>query len=219
MDMFNRLVILSNSPQEEPSHTTSGSRHETYISLESQNGGIRNSEVGERQISQVRGLVWGRFKKLRGSILLLQQKKLYIFKILASVPGPVALKRSRTFTRSQSRRRSPRAPETPASAATPKIPTRRKTVSSFPQSGRRTPWNLPPKSVRHDLLLFFKEVARGGERTRVLLISFIFSFFTTLPLSNSGSPMMIDYFGIFCHTESMRVSKIHGHKWPEIFLC
>jgi hypothetical protein len=35
---------------------------------------------------------------------------------------------------------------------------------------------------------FFKEIARGGERTRVLSISFIFSFFTTLPLSHSGSP-------------------------------
>jgi hypothetical protein len=33
-----------------------------------------------------------------------------------------------------------------------------------------------------------KEIARGGERTRVLLISFIFSFFATLPLSHSGSP-------------------------------
>jgi hypothetical protein len=38
-----------------------------------------------------------------------------------------------------------------------------------------------------------KEVARGGERTRVLLISFIFSFFTTLPLSHSGSPWSIKY--------------------------
>jgi hypothetical protein len=36
--------------------------------------------------------------------------------------------------------------------------------------------------------LLKKEVARGGERTRVLSISFIFSFFTTLPLSHSGSP-------------------------------
>jgi hypothetical protein len=36
---------------------------------------------------------------------------------------------------------------------------------------------------------FFKEVARGGERTRVLSISFIFSFFTTLPLSHSDSQM------------------------------
>jgi hypothetical protein len=35
---------------------------------------------------------------------------------------------------------------------------------------------------------FLKEVARGGERTRVLSISFIFTFFTTLPLSPSGSP-------------------------------
>jgi hypothetical protein len=34
----------------------------------------------------------------------------------------------------------------------------------------------------------FKEVARGGERSRVLSIPFIFSFFTTLPLSHSGSP-------------------------------
>jgi hypothetical protein len=38
------------------------------------------------------------------------------------------------------------------------------------------------------LFFFFKEVARDGERTRVLLISFIFSIFTTLPLSRSGSP-------------------------------
>jgi hypothetical protein len=37
--------------------------------------------------------------------------------------------------------------------------------------------------------IFFKEVARGGERTRVLSISFIFSAFTTLPLSHSGSPV------------------------------
>jgi hypothetical protein len=29
---------------------------------------------------------------------------------------------------------------------------------------------------------FFKEVSRGGEQTRVLSISFIFSFFTTLPI-------------------------------------
>jgi hypothetical protein len=35
---------------------------------------------------------------------------------------------------------------------------------------------------------FFKEVSRGGERTRVLSSSFIFSFFTTFPLSHSGSP-------------------------------
>jgi hypothetical protein len=35
---------------------------------------------------------------------------------------------------------------------------------------------------------FLKENARGGEQTRVLLISIIFSFFTTLPLSHSGSP-------------------------------
>jgi hypothetical protein len=40
--------------------------------------------------------------------------------------------------------------------------------------------------------MFFKEVARGvGEWTRVLSISFIFSFFTTLPLSHSGSPCFI----------------------------
>jgi hypothetical protein len=37
---------------------------------------------------------------------------------------------------------------------------------------------------------FKKEVARGGEQTRVLSISFIFSFFTTLPLSHSGSPVL-----------------------------
>jgi hypothetical protein len=35
---------------------------------------------------------------------------------------------------------------------------------------------------------FKKEVARGGERTRVLSISFIFSFLTTLLLNHSGSP-------------------------------
>jgi hypothetical protein len=38
------------------------------------------------------------------------------------------------------------------------------------------------------LIHFLKEVAWGGERTRVLSISFIFSNFTTLPLSHSGSP-------------------------------
>jgi hypothetical protein len=32
------------------------------------------------------------------------------------------------------------------------------------------------KREKVTLLLFFKEVARGGERTRVLSISFIFSF-------------------------------------------
>jgi hypothetical protein len=37
---------------------------------------------------------------------------------------------------------------------------------------------------------FKKEVARGGERTRALSISFIFSFLTTLPLSPSGSPQL-----------------------------
>jgi hypothetical protein len=36
--------------------------------------------------------------------------------------------------------------------------------------------------------IFFKEVTRGGERTRVLSILFIFSLFTTLPLSHSSSP-------------------------------
>jgi hypothetical protein len=35
---------------------------------------------------------------------------------------------------------------------------------------------------------FFKEVVRVGERTRDLSISFIFSFFTTLLMSHSGSP-------------------------------
>jgi hypothetical protein len=43
------------------------------------------------------------------------------------------------------------------------------------------------------MYIFFKEVARGGERTRVLLISFIFSFFTTLLLSHSGSPSVKIY--------------------------
>jgi hypothetical protein len=38
-------------------------------------------------------------------------------------------------------------------------------------------------------LFYYKEVARGGERTRVLSISFIFPFFTTLPLSHSGPDM------------------------------
>jgi hypothetical protein len=46
--------------------------------------------------------------------------------------------------------------------------------------------------------IFYKEVARGGERTQVLSISFIFSFFTTLPLSHSGSPSL-DLFQI--HTK------------------
>jgi hypothetical protein len=36
--------------------------------------------------------------------------------------------------------------------------------------------------------MLFKEVARGGERTRVLSISFYFLIFTTLPLSHSGYP-------------------------------
>jgi hypothetical protein len=44
-------------------------------------------------------------------------------------------------------------------------------------------------TARKKMSVFLKkEVARGGERTQVLLISFIFSFFTTLPLSHSGSP-------------------------------
>jgi hypothetical protein len=37
-----------------------------------------------------------------------------------------------------------------------------------------------------DTFFLKKEVARGVERTRVLSISFILSFFTTLPLSQSG---------------------------------
>jgi hypothetical protein len=37
-------------------------------------------------------------------------------------------------------------------------------------------------------IILKKEVARGGEQTRVLSISFIFLFSTTLPLSHSGSP-------------------------------
>jgi hypothetical protein len=41
------------------------------------------------------------------------------------------------------------------------------------------------------LTILFKEVARGGEQTQVLWISFIFSFFTTLPLSHSGSPILL----------------------------
>jgi hypothetical protein len=40
------------------------------------------------------------------------------------------------------------------------------------------------------LKIFFKEVARGGEQTWVLSISFIFLIFTTLPLSHSGSPFL-----------------------------
>jgi hypothetical protein len=36
---------------------------------------------------------------------------------------------------------------------------------------------------------FFKEVARGGEQTRALSIPFILSFFTTLALGHSGSPL------------------------------
>jgi hypothetical protein len=44
-------------------------------------------------------------------------------------------------------------------------------------------------TARKKMSVFLKkEVARGGEGTQVLLISFIFSFFTTLPLSHSGSP-------------------------------
>jgi hypothetical protein len=43
-----------------------------------------------------------------------------------------------------------------------------------------------------------KEVARGGEQTWVLSILF-FSFFTTLPLSHSGSPCFISLlFGLAC---------------------
>jgi hypothetical protein len=43
-----------------------------------------------------------------------------------------------------------------------------------------------------------KEVAQGGgERTLVLSISFISSFFTLLPLCHSGSPMLwISCFGL-----------------------
>jgi hypothetical protein len=48
----------------------------------------------------------------------------------------------------------------------------------------------------HFASFFKKEVARGGERTRVLLISFIFTFFITLPLNHSGSPP----FCKLCHT-------------------
>jgi hypothetical protein len=44
------------------------------------------------------------------------------------------------------------------------------------------------------LHFFKKEVARGGERTRVFLISSIFTFFTTLPLSHIGSPKL-HFFG------------------------
>jgi hypothetical protein len=39
----------------------------------------------------------------------------------------------------------------------------------------------------HSGISFFKEVARGGERTRVLSTLFIFSFYTTLPLGHSSS--------------------------------
>jgi hypothetical protein len=46
-----------------------------------------------------------------------------------------------------------------------------------------------------------KEVARGGERPRVLSISFIFSFFTTLPLSHSGSPS-VSIFYLFQRKEN-----------------
>jgi hypothetical protein len=45
-----------------------------------------------------------------------------------------------------------------------------------------SPWRL------WEVRLFLKEVARDGEQTRVLSISFIFLIFTTLPLSHSGSP-------------------------------
>jgi hypothetical protein len=51
---------------------------------------------------------------------------------------------------------------------------------------------IPQESSVCPFVLFLKkEVARGGERTRVLSISFIFSFFTTLPLSHSGSPFVL----------------------------
>jgi hypothetical protein len=52
---------------------------------------------------------------------------------------------------------------------------------------------------RVNIFFFFKEVARGGERTRVLSISFIFSFFATLPLSHSGSPK-VNRLCAFSHT-------------------
>jgi hypothetical protein len=45
-----------------------------------------------------------------------------------------------------------------------------------------------PRNPGGFLKKILKEVAWGGERTRVLSISFIFSFSTTLPLSHSGSP-------------------------------
>jgi hypothetical protein len=46
----------------------------------------------------------------------------------------------------------------------------------------------------------------GGERTWVLSISFIFSFFTTLPLSHSGSPFD-DIFG-FCEKQQILCRKL-----------
>jgi hypothetical protein len=54
---------------------------------------------------------------------------------------------------------------------------------SFPDG-----WKGKQTRVSYEMFFLKKEVARGGEQTRVLSISFIFSFFTTLPLSHSGSP-------------------------------
>jgi hypothetical protein len=56
---------------------------------------------------------------------------------------------------------------------------------------------------------FLKEVARGEERARVLLISFIFSFFTTLLLSKSASPIR-QFIFIFLNlvTPGLRRSKV-----------
>jgi hypothetical protein len=55
--------------------------------------------------------------------------------------------------------------------------------------------NLISTQCRIGRLFFKKEVARGGERTRVLYVDFIyFLIFTTLPLSHSGFPESDDYY-------------------------
>jgi hypothetical protein len=56
-----------------------------------------------------------------------------------------------------------------------------------------------------------KEVAWGGERTRGLSISFMFSFFSTSPLSHSGSPVG----GII----GLNTAKVLGFKETRAGIC
>jgi hypothetical protein len=48
-----------------------------------------------------------------------------------------------------------------------------------------------------------KEVARGGELTQVLSISFFFSFFTPLPLSHIGSLTLHIHMYTYVHTYNL----------------